>query len=338
MKDLRPYRKEGPRRRGVRLTELSDKQAKPKWLKNRSRLSPISVLVPLAFIFCAFGAMGEDHTWQISASIEGNTATLKSIDSSTGDSLVYDVGMPDGALRVSHTDSRGQGSEVIFRLQRVVVVDNDDGTPVDLGVYQIADSTYSAKTYSVVLDGVDGQGLEVEWHLGGESDLELHLELFDEKLVHDGVEYGPASALMRFELNYPEEGFNLEISLEAEVLTSQEDLSWQVGTNFVEISSSLPSSVKTVGLGKEAYSQNRVEVVTFSHEQITDGIAFTANFNRLGEMSWDGFFRVGILPFDDGDDDVVEIWHPSVNVIAFGVTAFFTAVAVTLLKLRFSRL
>ncbi len=333
MKDRHPPKKEGPQRRGVKVTDISEKQALINRIKkDRRRLSLLTVLVPLAFIFSAVGAMGDGPGRQISAHVVGDIATLESIGSDTNDVLLFEVDMSDGSLHVSHTDPGGRESEVTLMLQRVVVTDNQDGTTDNIGNYQIADASYSAKTYNVVLDGVDGQGLEVEWLLVGGSKLELHLELFDEKLVHDGVEYGPASALMRFELNYPEEGFNQEISLEVEVLTSQEDLSWQEGNNFVEISSSLPSSVITLGFGKEAYHEQKAEDVTLSQEQITGGIALTADFKRLGQFSWDGFLNVDILPFDE------ESWHPTVDTVAFGITVFFSAAVVIFLKLRYSRL
>ena len=332
MKDRRPYRKEGPQRRGIKVTDISEKQALINRIKkDRRRLSFLTVLVPLAFIFLAVGALGDGPGRQISAYVVGDIATLESIGSDTNDVLLFEVDMSDGSLRVSHTDPGGRGSEVTLRLERVVVTDNHGGTNDNIGTYQIADASYSTKTYNVVLDEVDGQVLEVEWHLVGESKLELHLELFDEKLVHDGVEYGPASALMRFELNYPEEGFNLEISLEVEVLTSQEDLSWQDRNNFVEISSSLPSSVMTIGLDKEIHHEQETEDVSFSHENIGGGIAFTSDFPRLKEFSWEGFLNVDILPFEEED------WHPSVDTVSFGVTVFFSAAVVILLKSRYSR-
>ena len=113
---------------------------------------------------------------------------MESVALDVDDALVFKVEMSEATLYITHTNPRGQGSELILKLVRVVAYEEVGGSREVFASYQMADLTYSAKTYHPVLEDVNGKGLEIEWRMQDDSNLKLNLELFHENAVYDGFE------------------------------------------------------------------------------------------------------------------------------------------------------
>ncbi|MFQ5885332.1 MAG: hypothetical protein ACE5IO_09565 [Thermoplasmata archaeon] len=331
MQDRHPTKKQGTIRKGIKVTDVSENAELLKRIRSKKSSSFVK-LVPilLAFLFFSVGAYGQGSQWEISANLDGGIATLESIGSAN-DVFLFKIDMSEASVLVSYKGPEGQQFGATLKLIRIVEFRDDYGVHEIVDITQIAGSAYSAETYDLVLAEVDGKGVEVTWSLGTDSSLKLNLELFLEDAIYEHVVYGPTKARMRLNLNYPMEGEDSEISLEAEILSVHADLSWSDEDNFQEVSASLPISSITFGFSREIIRDEKTKKVSFSHEEIERGVAFVADYGGTENMSWLGYCTVDIRPLE-------EEWHPIGDPIVFGGAVVASGVVVILLKMRYLKL